>query len=287
MEKTENSYSSKRFTKALLASLTAVLIVMLALGVVSCSVKEDRDVCPAWLVVRSDGHVAEGASLAGGFTYRVSPSFGAPCEIASGTHSEFTSEGRAFRVPRKHDIFVDVFEGASGMELTDTLLRIPFGSECDALFCGSGTTWVPADDGVLPLPLNRNHAKVTVVLKGDILFPYPYSFVFKGGVDGYSIPGLAPHHGAFSCRKGIIAAKSGCSARVPRQTDDSLEMELRSISDDSLVHTVPLGLLAAQTGYDWNEPDLKDIRIELDFARSILTLIVGDWTLSTTYLFVI
>lgn len=275
----------KNILKMLAPAGLAAAITAAALSIVSCSVKEDRDVCPAYLTVRSDGHVGEDGFTAD-IRYVVTPTFGGDPRQDDGTLEEFTSEGRTFRVPRKKTVNVEVYTGLSDMTITDTLLRITPGKPCDAFLCGTGSAWLPADLGDMPLPLNRNYAAVTATVVGDVYYPYPYAFVVKGGVDGFVIPGLRPHRGTFEHRA-LLGVGDCFRSRVPRQLDSSLQVELRTIDTDELVTVIPLGALVAERGYDWDAADLEDIELELDFARALVTIYVNDWVIRSTLLIVI
>ncbi|MBQ2875254.1 MAG: hypothetical protein IJE85_08150, partial [Bacteroidales bacterium] len=66
-----------------------------------------------------------------------------------------------------------------------------------------------------------------------------------------------------------------CSIVLPRQIDDSLVMELDN--DTGILTRFALGEYIAESGYDWNAPDLEDIVIDLDFAVTHLTLVIQGW----------
>ena len=48
-----------RLTEHFGPGAAALLAVALMVSATSCSVKEDRDSCPAYLTVRSNGHIGE------------------------------------------------------------------------------------------------------------------------------------------------------------------------------------------------------------------------------------
>ena len=242
----------------------------------SCTVLEDRDVCPAYLTVRSDGHVGE-AGFNKEITYNLSTQSERVLERANSPFETFRSEGKIFKVPRKETVDVMAFGGLRDMAFIGDVLRITPGKQCDSLLCGSGNIWIPADLGEIKVPLYRNYCRVQMGLVGEVYYPYPYYFVVKGNVDGYTLPDLKPHPGEFWYRCDVLAGDI-FEARVPRQLDNSLIIEARLVEDGSLVTEIPLGQIADQMGYDWHKTDLDDMLINIDFARTMITISVNDWT---------
>ena len=250
---------------------------LLLLSCLSCSVKEDRDVCPAYLLVRSDGHVGE-AGFAKPLTYNIATASDQALERTGGPFAEFTGKtGHVFRVPRQERVDVTVAGGIRDMAFIGGLLRITPGNQCDSIVCGGGSIWIPGDTGELTVPLHRNYCCMKMNIAGSVTLPYPYYFVILGGVDGFTLPDVTPHAGPFRHRCEVPPSRA-CEVRVPRQLDNSLMIEARSSEDGELVAEMHVGEVVARMGYDWNKPDLDDISVEIDFARTELTVTVNDWT---------
>ena len=251
--------------------------LLLLISCLSCSVKEDRDACPAYLLVRSDGHVGE-AHFDRPLTYNIAAASDRAPERTAGPFAEFAgTTGHIFRVPRRERVDVTVAGGLRDMAFIGGLLRITPGNQCDSIVCGGGTIWIPGDTGELAVPLHRNYCCMKISVAGSVSLPFPYHLVVLGGVDGFTLPDIAPHAGPFRHRCEVPPART-CEARVPRQLDDSLRIEARSDEDGELVAEMHVGEVVARMGYDWSAPDLDDIAVEIDFARTSLTVTVNDWT---------
>ena len=70
-------------------------------------------------------------------------------------------------------------------------------------------------------------------------------------------------------------AEGMCQLALPRQTDDSLVLEVHD--DTGVLRAFALGEYVAASGYDWDADDLKDITISLDYALTRIVIEVGDW----------
>ena len=265
-----------RLTEHFGPGAAALLAVALMVSATSCSVKEDRDLCPAYLTVRSNGHIGE-PSYSENIFYNISATAGGSHDEATGTFTEFSDEGRIFKSPRKKSMTVSVAGGVKNMIVTDSLVRIPVGMECDRILGGSGTVWVPEDLGEITLPLQRNYCNIQMGIVGTVYDPYPYYFLLKGNVDGFELPSFNPHVGRFEKRIDI-APGDIFECRVPRQFDDGLVVEARSVTTNEVVTEIPVGQLAREMDYDWRKADLDDILINIDFARTMVSITVADWT---------
>ncbi len=248
-------------------------------AVLSCSIKEDRTGCPAWLTVVSDGHLGE-ENEDGKLVFNLVSDQSGDCGRQEGRLEPFTGDGTVLTVPRMENVSVDVIGGVSAMEFAEGFLKIPLGCDCDCIVGGSGSVRVSAEEGLLALPLNRCYARLLMTLSGAMPDPCPYRFVLIGGIDGYTLPGLSPHRGEFSFE---MPASTGnnYTARVPRQADNTLRIEIRRLQDDELISTIPVGVELKALDYDWSAPDLNDIFMLLDFARADLLISVDDWDSET------
>ena len=72
-----------------------------------------------------------------------------------------------------------------------------------------------------------------------------------------------------------VGADHGYVAVLPRQVDASLVLEIDDGKGNSKVFA--LGQYMIASGYDWNEPDLEDVTVTLDYALTELRLVVNGW----------
>lgn len=254
--------------------------LLLALTLLAaCTVKENRSACPAWCVVASDGHVAD--NYHGRLLCNIATVARRDYGRSRADFDSFFNRGELlFEVPRNETVYVDVFNGVNGMSLRDSVLLISPGHCCDSIYSGHSSVFVVEDEVETMLPLNKDFA--TMLLKINGLGENGSCICqIRGNVDGYCIPGGRPHTGAF-IYKVVMEDGVSCPVRLPRQTDDSLILEIMSPEDGRTLASQPLGKAIAQLGYDWSAQDLRDFAIGVDMKEVRLTITIEAWDGSRT-----
>jgi hypothetical protein len=256
------------------------ILLLLVAVLPGCSVKEDRGFCPAWCVVYSDGYVAEGC--AGSLSCNVATDAQGSLDFGCREFSSFARRGElVLEVPRGELVYVDVFCGVEEMELNGSVLAIPMGCCSDCIYSGHGSLFISGEEGEAGLPLNKDYSRLLLKVKGVVPDDNPFWFRILGNVDGYVLPGGKPHRGEFDYSP---PEEPGCvfAARLPRQLDDSLLLEIYHKDDGSLVTRQELGRMIKDLGYDWSAPDLKDIALGVDLSAASFTIEVEAWDISET-----
>ncbi len=261
--------------KALYVLLTATALACMT----ACSVREDRGGCPAWITVCSDGYVADGYE--GELQFNLSTELRSIFNRAEYPLSEFEHKGSlVFEVPRAEKVFVDIFGGVSRMRNRSAGLLIARGDCCDSIYAGHADAFIDGDEGMAAIPLNKSFANLRIHVinnTDDMERLSDFKFVIHGDVDGYCIPGGAPHKGIFEYTPDVGEDSEYLSARLPRQLNSSLTMDVLISSDGSMLTDIPLGELIANMDYDWSEPDLEDIRLEIKLEPTAFTLTIEGW----------
>lgn len=234
-------------------------ILLPLLIVQSCSVKEDRNACPCRLSLWARGELVL-AAYDSGWLFLDSLVLD-------------REEGRIVekRVARG-EVVVCAFSGVDPSDM-------------------AGTTVVAGEDGVVSpvrafvkkmdcrceavrdsIVLHKQFANVLLQLKGS----HPeYEFVVSSGVVGMDLLTLEPVMGDYSVN---ISADNGdvASFVLPRQ-DPYGSLSLQLWKDGALEDSYPMQEWIARTGYDWNEPDLQDICVELDFVNAVVSIRINGW----------
>jgi hypothetical protein len=102
---------------------------------------------------------------------------------------------------------------------------------------------------------------------------FPFDMTLVGNVCGYCADG-APMPGRFNCSPEMVG-KSSYIVNLPRQRDASLILEVNDGSQ--VVKTFALGEYVKACGYDWTEEDLKDVTVDIDYARTQIRIAVQGW----------
>ena len=252
--------------KALRFILPALLAAALSS---SCSVKEDRSPCPCLLDIRlgdSGSHADRLAISAWNGSGRI---FLDRIDIEQYPESYQKKVSKGF-------LNVCAYGGVRNMSLKGSVLTIPEGSPCDPVwaYCGPeiDATGETAEDLVT---LHKQHAVVHVRLDSLAMQAGGTALRATGGVNGFDITTFTPVRGSFHCFA-TLDEDFHYTFCVPRQLDDSLELEV--YLGGVLSRTVKIGDLIANAGYSWTKEDLDDIYISLGVLTSCtVTISVNGW----------
>lgn len=242
-------------------SLTLLVVAFVS----SCSVKEDRSICPCNLLldfsqVQTD--LSDGVEL-----YISSDEE----QVFSG-RIDLSEDSLEFllQVPRgRFDLTV-----YSGTEMCPTSregMDIPVGNECPRVYMHTSEIDAECESAREEIDMQKNYCMmhIYVTQESDVQIDVSLS----GNVSGYSGDG-SPIEGEFRCGL-LLDDTGGCVASVPRQVDGSLMLE---IDDGSgAARSFALGEFILACGYDWTTPDLKDINVGIDYILSQINVFVEGW----------
>lgn len=246
--------------------LSEVLTVCgIALLLASCSVKEDRDVCPCRLVIdmsEVDTSVVRYAEVVVG----ASDGFMTRDTLKA---ADFDGE-YLLQVPRG-DVSLGVYFEARGCVGDDGRLGIDYGDECPQVYMHSSFVRVEGEKVEERVLMMKNHCIMTIQVQTEEAFPFRLEA--KGNIDGYE-PGGRPSEGDFMYAMHTDDAGI-CRLTLPRQTDESLVLEVHD--ESGTLKTFALGEYVAASGYDWQEENLRDITVSLDYSLTRVILSVAGW----------
>ena len=282
-------------------AMNRFLFVMWMVGMLflsSCSIKEDRDVCPCWMTVKmpgqaghdgekvgQDGRSPVGAGDDGCVVLRLR---GNSDEDAVDYEYRVTEAVRVdvgaleYEVPRGS---VGVSAVALGNEIPgragyDGLkagydgdeIRVPVGEQMDSLYGFFKMYHTRCESVLCDVELHKEFCTVSFTL-GEDGYTSPYDIEVWGNVAGVSAWDLMPVLGEF--RYAPILKNGVYQVRVPRQVDNSLELVM--LEDSEIVDRLPLGEYIARSGYDWTAEDLADVNVALDLEMQQVMITVSGW----------
>lgn len=225
----------------------------------SCSVKENRAACPCSLMLDLSG-------------LPVSP------VVVEVTGEGFSKTGivhadtvMVLSVPKGRTT-VSVVGGA--LADPDGGVQIPPGEEAPPLYLFHASFSSAAEQMVLPVVLHKQYCALELIFSGPAGYGPPFEVEVEGNVSGWERDGT-PAEGRFFHRL-LPGPETPAVLRLPRQGDDSLVMHI--LFSDRVVRTFALGTYMAEAGYDWTEPDLKDLTLKVDVSVTSVTLSSGGWT---------
>lgn len=244
-----------------------VLIRMLAVSLIagSCSIKEDRSLCPCRLFL-DFSYVDTIAITEVTVSATASDDFRASAELKA---TEFMPE-YLMEVPRA-EVKLSVYSGLGDAVLSQRGVMIPVGSQCPELYAFIQCVDADCETTRTEVDMHKEHCVMSVVLnKNDDL---EYGLCVKSNVCGYDADGN-PVAGDFSYSP--VREKDGSYIVVlPRQTDSDMMLEIDDGTD--VVKSFAIGQYIAAGGYDWMSEDLEDVHVQIDWARTSITLTVKGW----------
>ena len=298
-------------------AMNRFLFVMWMVGMLflsSCSIKEDRDGCPCWMMVEmpgqaghdgekvgQDGRFPVGAGDDGTVVLRLR---GNSDEDAVDYEYQVTEAVRVdvgaleYEVPRgavgvSAVAFGDEIPGRAGYDglkagYDGDEIRVPVGEQMDSLYGFFKMYHTRCESVLCDVELHKEFCTVSFTL-GEDGYTSPYDIEVWGNVAGVSAWDLMPVQGEF--RYAPILKNGVYQVRVPRQVDNSLELMMLEIpdlvgydgeraGDDGervVVDRLPLGEYIARSGYDWTAEDLADVNVALDLEMQQVTITVSGW----------
>lgn len=264
----------------------------------SCSIKEDRDGCPCWMMVEmpgqaghdgekigQDGRFPVGAGDDGTVVLRLR---GNSDEDAVDYEYQVTEAVRVdvgaleYEVPRGS---VEVSAVAFGNEIPGRAgydgkragydgdeIRVPVGEQMDSLYGFFKMYHTRCESVLCDVELHKEFCTVSFTL-GEEGYSSPYRIEVWGNGAGVSVWDLMPVLGEF--RYAPMQKNGVYQVRVPRQVDNSLELVM--LEDSEIVDRLPLGEYIVRSGYDWTSEDLADVNVALDLEMQQVMITVSGW----------
>ena len=276
------------------------LFVMWMVGMLflsSCSIKEDRDWCPCWMMVempdqaRDDGCVVlrlRGNSDEDAVAYEYQVTEAVRVDVGALEYEVPRGSVGVSAVAFGNEIpgRAGYDEKAAGYDGDE--IRVPVGEQMDSLYGFFKMYHTRCESVLCDVELHKEFCTVSFTL-GEDGYSSPYRIEVWGNVAGVSAWDLMPVLGEF--RYAPMQKNGVYQVRVPRQVDNSLELVMLEIpgqvgydgeraGDDGervVVDRLPLGEYIARSGYDWTAEDLADVNVALDLEMQQVKITVSGW----------
>lgn len=247
-------------------------VLLLSALASSCSIKEDRSLCPACLkVVMTPASVR----LAGDGTCRVHVDDRLQAAEAGMDSSKPWAE---FEVAKDSVRLCSWLEAPAGYPAS-TQYVIGEGRQCDSLWAFAHAFLASAEEVSDSVSLHKRFLTLTVRYSAkEAEGGAPYDMKVVSATAGTDLKTLGAIRGHFSCDldfgDGDLAA-----VRLPWQGDpSSLRLMILEKGSGETVDVFPLGdELTHGLGYDWNAADLADVTLSMDFTRLEYSVGVSPW----------
>ena len=208
--------------------------------------------------------------LKGGVVTRINSTKGGEFHIADTVRVPLWS----VPVPRTKLSVVTVWPPEASSSDKDAVVRIPEGHDCPEVWMYSETMSTDCENRSVEVSLHKNYSELTISVRNSSGDDFPYRMELRGNICGYDLYGN-PLPGLFIAPVESSSRSLYGSAKLPRQVDNSLILDI--ISEDDTHRAFAIGNYIDASGYDWTSPDLKDIEMEIDYSRSLLSFKIGPW----------
>lgn len=246
--------------------MTNILLAVLA--VTSCTVKEDRTDCPCWLEMT----VKDNTELCRSMTFTAWTTDKVKEEEVDLTRYTETYETT---VPR--DIVTTcLYSGITRGEARGSEYHIAKGQDADSLYSCSGVVDCTGETARTTVVLKKNFARVFLKLTAPEGERYPYRVIVRSDVSGMDLITGRPINGQFEHQLRLDSQHQTVFT-LPRQSAASMSLVMELYRGDRLISSIPLGEQIALMEYDWQEANLKDIYIGVDYAEASVEISILGW----------
>ena len=245
---------------------TACITVILQ----SCTIKEDREPCPC--------HLNVDISSCSDHTDRIMLS-----AWRYGSENLFTDKiklrdyhGIYTRKVDKGLLYVCAISGYDSMVIKNGIAVIPEGEDCPEVMAFKGTMLDASGDSAdEKVTLHKQYSRIHFLTDEQTESIGNLIFRVTGNVNGFDLSTLAPVKGNFNAF--ALEGQEGTRLlTVPRQNDDDLTLEI--YKDGVLYGTLSIGEEIRNSGYSWEDEDLRDIYLTISlFSSSGISVDVNGW----------
>lgn len=249
--------------------LTIISIILGTLfSAVSCSVKEDRDLCPCWLQIDLSGCIHFGPEV------QIKGWSGNKNVMGAKVFEEDFDTIYEAEVPRG-SVSYCAYSGLERSRQSGMEIIIPEGEQSDRIYAYRTEVITLGETAYDKVHLHKQYANVFMSFAATEGMRIPgISVEIRSHWNGINLKDLSPLAGKFIFSPQM--SKDGIwSFRLPRQGDD--EMIMNVYSNGTLVDMINLGETISKTGYDWSAEDLDDIWIGVDWALGEITIHLDGW----------
>ena len=242
-------------------TISAVSVLLAAaplyISLAGCSVREDRELCPATLIVNLPAADSAASKV---YIRHLTPE-----GSARETSAELTAEESEIRLPVPRSTFIAV---ASSIPLEDGRWLIPEGSPCQEAYICRRRVTVGNDCARMTARFQKEFCRMKIEFSSP---PEGLSTRIRGQFCGSTLEGKLIE-GMF-----LSPFRPGEDVCVPRQGDSSLLLDIEN-QGEGIIRTFALGEYLRKAGYDWEKDNLDDVCVFLDFVRSEAVIATGIWT---------
>lgn len=246
---------------------------MVLIVLCSCSVKEDRSLCPCYVDMIVDEFVRDGFSS--GTVAFSSEGFNLREDIAL---AGYVPGGYTAAVPRRV-VKAACVCGLDRSRISGNCICVPFGEASDPIMSYGGSFIPQGDEYVLNAVPHKQFCRMDFQMENP-MEDFPYVFRVRSDCSGLDIFALDPVRGNFSAVVYPDSLGAYRSLLLRQSVEAELYLDVLLPSDGpelGLQYTVNLSDALSSAGYDWTKEDLDDICLNVDYAHAEVSVEISEW----------
>lgn len=244
---------------------------------VNCSVKEDREPCPSYLMVSfmDKGHIDSEVSLLGWYEE----------ELFRDRIDVTDYDPYWVKAVRKGTVYFSAYRcKGSDARVSAHYVQSPAGSQADSLYAYHTEVVAEGETEYVDVSFKKQFCTVYLDIRRSAQEMRSFSFGVSGNTSGFDVLTFEPVPGVFDFRTAAASGERIVPFRIYRQMDDSMTVTV--FRDGEVVGVFPLGMYIAKTGYSWESEDLQDIYIIIDLVMGQVTIAVEGWRDGAVFSFI-
>lgn len=253
------------------------LVLLLAVSA-SCSIKEDRRVCPCYLSL----DISEAAMKGEHARALVTLVSGSLLSQESLLTQDYLEADYEVTVPRR-EVSASCVIGHDDLWWRSDTLMPPSGLEWGPVLLARSTEDCDDDLRHVKMSFHKEYCKVSFLLVG-VSDPeaYPFDIRLRANSNALRMRDRRPLDGRYT----VFARPSNTAlftVLMPRQAENEVAVDLLWHSEehryalDDLVTSIDLGRELAAQRYDWEKDDLDDIYVTIDVVRASASISIREW----------
>ena len=254
-----------------------LVFFLLAAGLSSCSIKENRSVCPTYLLVKSSEPLAPG-------TRAVVSVFHAEDGLVESSivpGERLYPDGYEVKA-RRGELTARVVCGIRDMDIFSSIVRNAALSQSDSLYRFEGTVVSNEETCEIVREPVKEFTTLTLRINNASV---PFLLRLSGVWDRENALDFRPGRGnlAFGINdEFMIEGTHGC--RLSRQGDASLSLEVyRQEDTENPWRVFPLGDMMEKAGYHRDASPMEDVTVFVDLTEGVISIGIGGWDVVTDF----
>ena len=261
-----------------LLKLKFFILAVALLPVVSCSIKENRFVCPTALCITCDGPLPAGSNAVVSVIHEDDGLL-----IQKTVSAESLLEGRFFAYVKRGNLTVKILAGVRDMDIFDGIVSLRNATQADSLYRIVSDVYAKDDSTFVHGSPLKEFSTLSFRTNNST---EPFMFCVRSVWDRLKavdfVAGRGDH--SFNINEGFKTGENW-SCRLSRQGDMSLVMEIYRLVDGNPKYdrTIPIGELMVRSGYDMNSVPMEDVHIDIDLTMGKIYIRIADWDVVHDY----